>query len=163
MPSLRGALSSNQQNFLPPLMYRRITVTSAQWLALLGTPVTLIPAITNKIIIPEGIQYFVKQAGVAYVNAAVTDLRAGYTGSGGLWLQVAIALLTGFTDVTTQSIFIATNPRTTKFTSNAISTTVNAVGGLTLFTTGGDFTTGTGDIILWLSYRTYDLSNLAWF
>lgn len=155
MPLLRGGL--NNQTFLPPLLYRRISIPSSQVLTLLASPVLLVPAIPNKNIVPDGIQYFIKSAGVAYSNAAVTDLRGGFTLSvTNRWLEVAAALLTGFTDVTTQSILLLNNQR------NSVNPQGDT-GGLFLTTSGGEFAGGTGDLVAFISYRVYEISNLIWF
>lgn len=69
-----GALGSAQYQppkpFYPPLLQTKVTVTSAQIKTCFSSPTTLIPAVSNALILPE-ITNAYKNAGTAYGVAGV--------------------------------------------------------------------------------------------
>lgn len=154
-------IRDNNDTFFPPLLCKVITIPSAQVLTLLGTPVTLIPAIAGSAIIPEQM-LLVKQAStIAYTIAGMTALVGGWTTGGALfWSNLVAAGFVGSLDVTTvQATLTARNVNSNyAFSFNTIINTA-----VTLAVTGANFAAGNADFKIWLKFRVWPNSNLGWF
>lgn len=158
---MMDGIRDNNDTFFPPLLCAVKTVPSASVLTLLGTPFTLVSAVSGSVIMPEQM-LLVKQAStIAYTIAGMTALVGGWSGAGALfWSSLVSGGFGGSLDVTTiQGLLTARNVNSNyAFTFNAIINTP-----VVLTVTGANFAAGNADFKIWLKYRVWPNNNLAWF
>lgn len=132
--------------------YIVVTLSSAQLLALNGTPITVIsaPAANKAIVIDRVVAY--KPSGTAYTVAGNKDIVLRYTdGSGTILIGVET---TGFLDQTTAQTRYEM-PQSAVGTG-AVEVTPTAAAAIVAHMTTGEVTTGNSAVKLGIWYRTID-------
>lgn len=131
-------------------LHRVTTITSAQLLALNGTPQIVVPApgaglalFLNRVIVS-------KPAGTAYSGIATgEDMVVKYTNASGAQVSSVIET-TGFLDQTTAQTRVAHAPASVSTTAGDYTPVANAALVLHLLT--GEITTGTGGLVVLVDY-----------
>jgi hypothetical protein len=129
--------------------YARITVTSAEILALFATPKTLVAAPgAGKFIEFLGATIMLDATATAYAGvAAGEDLCIKYTNAAGAIVSTTLET-TGFIDQTTDQV------RTIKAITTDVTPVVNSP--IVLHLLVGEITTGTGVLYVNVSYRIHE-------
>ena len=127
--------------------FRRITVSSAELLALNGTPKTIVPAPgTGKLIEFLGGTVFFKSTATAYAAVATKNFVIRFTDGSGPIVSTSLAL-TGLLDQTTDQI------RTIKQITTDLTPVANSP--LVLQISTAEITTGTGVVYIDLKYHIH--------
>lgn len=128
---------------------KKVTVTSAQLLALNATPISLVPAPGAGLANVLERAMICKAAGTAYAGiAAGEDLSIKYTDASGL--EIAGCETTGFLDQTTAQVRLASAYRAASGISS-ITPVANAA--LVIHLLVGEITTGDSDLVIYVEYR----------
>lgn len=139
--------------------YQDTAVSSAQILALNGTPITLVSAPgANKTIIVNKVVFFLDYNSAAYAGiAAGEDLAVRYTnGSGDI---VSAVEATGFLDQTSDQYRVGLQASAAGTADSEVTPVVNA--GVVLHMTTGNITTGDSPMGVRVFYDIVDLSSLS--
>ncbi len=150
--ALVAAPAATPQTAAPALRSVRVTVTSAQLLALFATPKTVVAAPgAGRMIIFEGAVLY-KPAGTAYAGVGATeDLAFSYTNGSGV--DVGVCETTGFVDQTTAQVRYC-NAQTGALAAGTVSDfTPVANAPLVLSLLVGEITTGDTVLSVRVFYR----------
>lgn len=160
---LEYGIFTNVSTVFPPILCKKIVVPTESVLILFSTPFILITGSSNKIIVVEKC-FVTKQAGIAYTTVGVTSLDFSYsTGANPNWNSITTANLVGFLDVAPLSIVILNRCTTSSQTVVDKGSTGRVGANLLLDAKGANPAAGTGDLIVWLTFRVWDVTSLAWF
>lgn len=143
MPS---AVVRRPSNLNSPYMYSRVLIPSAQFLTLFTTSIDVVPAVPGIVHLPLVAHVF-RAAGTAYVINTALQFRHSTTA---ITPSISNTPFTGTTDASQSLGF-----QDLTLSSASLGNSIN------FFATGGNPTTGTGDITVVIYYQDFPL-NPTW-
>jgi len=127
-----------------------VPLTAAQLIAMYATPVLVVPAVSNKAIVVDSVEFIITRTATAFTGGGVVSVQYNSTANGGgtsvQASTIAATVVTGAAGTT-----YSTRPPATL--SDVATASINGIG-LYISNATAAFATGTGTAVVKVTYRT---------
>ena len=127
-----------------------VPLTAAQINGMYATPVLVVPAVSNKAIVVDSVEFIITRTATAFAGGGVVSVQYNSTANGGgtsvQGSTIAAAVVTGAAGTT-----YSTRPPATL--SDVATASIKGIG-LYISNATAAFTTGTGTAVVRVTYRT---------